>query len=101
MGTTPMPPDGPQKATYEVDTAALEPLSHAGLDACPVCKNDNWFVLQTPGRIVTALPLLSLVPAPSPVGAYPMVALACSRCGFTKLHLKVLLDQFIAKPAGE
>jgi len=81
---------------FAIDLKGLSKLENSGFKECPVCGCNAWFVLQAPGMVSTALP--HAIDSKTIPQGYPLVSLACQRCGFLKMHVKLLLDHFLAEP---
>lgn len=75
---------------YSTDAA-----KESGINRCPVCACEEWYVVQGPGQLLPIMPL-------SPDGLsfqggamHEIVSVACQQCGFIKAHLKPLFDSYV------
>lgn len=84
--------------TFEEITGYFTKVGAA--DACPVCRTANWTIPSLPHDGTVGL----FTPRPDggylmPGGVIPTIVVACTNCGFIRLHsAAILLDKIRGKP---
>lgn len=80
-----------------VDIAAVDRFGTIRKDGnfCPVCECPDWYVMQDPGKHLSTLAVVNAEGVVLQAGSYPLVALACQRCGFLHMHVKSVFEEFM------
>ena len=63
---------------------------HPRQQKCPVCNNEDWWLLHNDSGMVSAIPWASSLGEVKDFGV-PMLTIICTNCGFVRQHF---LDAF-------
>jgi hypothetical protein len=75
------------------DLALVE--EHSKLGPCPACDSTGWYVMQSPGRRSAFLIESGVDGGIQLSGGWPLIALACTQCGFLRMYVKAIFDSYI------